>query len=182
RMGGETPKQYRLLAGKPVLRWAVEALIRHPMISAVRVVIGKGQQEQAARALGSLAVGDLIEGGAERADSVRAGLNAVQTDAVLVHDAARPFCPSAVIDRLLARLEFSEGAAPVLPVGDTLARTAETLGDAVDRSGLVRVQTPQAFRLGAVKDAYERREGTSPTGEAAGDRAAGIDVDAGRGD
>ena len=182
RMGGEVPKQYRLLGGKPVLRWAVEALVRHSMISAVRVVIGKGQQDQAARALGGLPIGELIEGGAERADSVRAGLEAVQGDAVLVHDAARPFCPSAVVDRLLARLEFSEGAAPVVPVGDTLARTGETLGDPVDRSGLVRVQTPQAFRLEALKSAYDRWEGPSPTDETTVVRAAGMSVAAVEGD
>jgi 2-C-methyl-D-erythritol 4-phosphate cytidylyltransferase/2-C-methyl-D-erythritol 2,4-cyclodiphosphate synthase len=181
-MGGEIPKQYRLLGGKPVLRWAVEALIRHPMISAVRVVVGKGQQEQAARALSGLAVGELIEGGAERADSVRAGLNVVETDAVLVHDAARPFCPYAVIDRLLARLEFSEGAAPVLPVGDTLARTTEALGEPVDRTDLVRVQTPQAFRLHALKAAYERWEGQAPTDETTVVRAAGMNVAAVEGD
>ena len=66
---------------------------------------------------------------------------------MLVHDAARPFCPPDVIDRLLAALEFHEGAAPVLRVGDTLARAGTELGEPVDRAGLVRVQTPQAFRL-----------------------------------
>ena len=74
-----------------------------------------------------------------------------RSDAVLVHDAARPFCPGAVIDRLVASLEFYEGAAPVLPVGDTLARVGETLGDGIDRGGLVRIQTPQAFRLADLK-------------------------------
>ena len=182
RMGGDVPKQYRMLGGKPVLRWAVEALIGHTMISAVRVVIGKGQQDQAIKALTGLSVGDLIEGGAERADSVRAGLREIATDAVLVHDAARPFCPSGVIDRLLARLEFAEGATPVLPVGDTLARAGDTLGDAVDRSGLVRVQTPQAFRLDALKAAYERWEGPSPTDETTVMRSAGMSVAAVEGD
>ena len=88
-------------------------------------------------------------------------LAAIDGDAVLVHDAARPFCPAAVLDRLLASLEFYEGAAPVLPVGDTLARIGETLGEPVDRSGLVRVQTPQAFRLDALRSAYERWSGPS---------------------
>src|SRR4051794_33222235 len=155
RLGGDVPKQFRLLGGKPVLRWAVESLIRHPAVRAVRVVVGQGQQNRAADALGGLDVGRFIEGGAERADSVRAGLSAIDSDAVLVHDAARPFCPAPVVDRLLASLEFFEGAAPVLPVGDTLARVGETLGDPVDRAGLARVQTPQAFRLGALRSAYE---------------------------
>lgn len=182
RMGGDTPKQFRLLAGKPVLRWAAESLIRHSAVQAVRVVVGQGQQERAAEALNGVDVGDFIEGGAERADSVRAGLAAVEGDAVLVHDAARPFCPSAVVDRLLASLEFFEGAAPVLPVGDTLARIGDTLGEPVDRAGLARVQTPQAFRLGALKSAYELWNGPSPSDETTVVRAAGMKVAAVEGD
>src|SRR5437868_3112342 len=96
RMGGEVPKQFRLIGGKPVLRWAVESLIRHPAVRTARVVVGQGQQERAATALEGLDVGQLINGGAERADSVRAGLAQVKGDAVLVHDAARPFCPTSV--------------------------------------------------------------------------------------
>src|SRR4051812_26198582 len=156
RLGGGTPKQYRSLAGKPVLRWAVEPFLRHPAIRDVRVIVGPGQQSAAAEALGELDVGSLIVGGAERTDSVRAGMDAIQSDAVLVHDAARPFCPAAVIDRLIASLEFFEGAAPVLPVGDTLARASERLDEPIDRNGVVRVQTPQAFRLSALRHAYER--------------------------
>ena len=176
RAGLGVPKQYRMLGGKPVLRWAVESLIRHPAVQSARVVIGKGQQEAAAAAVHGLPVGELIEGGAERADSVRAGLGAISGDAVLVHDAARPFCPAAVVDRLIARLEFFDGAAPVLPVGDTLARTGDSLGEPVDRSGLVRVQTPQAFRLDALRSAYERWSGPSPTDETTVARAAGMSV------
>src|SRR4051812_5019825 len=182
RAGGGVPKQYRLLGGKPVLRRAVEALIRHPAVQSARVVIGKGQRELASAALSGMDVGELIEGGAERADSVRAGLVAVEGDAVLVHDAARPFCPEAVVDRLLASLEFFEGAAPVIPVGDTLARIGETLADPVDRDGLARVQTPQAFRLRALKSAYELWRGPSPTDETTVLRAAGMKVAAVEGD
>ena len=182
RMGGGVPKQFRLLGGKPVLRRAVESLIRHPAVRTVRVVVGKGQQAEATRALDGLRIGELIEGGAERADSVRAGLAAAEGDAVLVHDAARPFCPPAVIDRLLASLEFFEGAAPVLPVGDTLARMGDTLEDPFDRTGVVRVQTPQAFRLGALKAAYDLWRGAAPTDETSVARAAGLKVAAVEGD
>src|SRR5438105_11361736 len=101
RLGGGVPKQYRMLGGKPVLRWAVEAMVRHPAIGTARVVIGQGQEGHARSALEGLEVGPLIEGGRARADSVRAGLDAIGGDAVLVHDAARPFCPPAVIDRLV---------------------------------------------------------------------------------
>jgi 2-C-methyl-D-erythritol 4-phosphate cytidylyltransferase/2-C-methyl-D-erythritol 2,4-cyclodiphosphate synthase len=182
RMGAASPKQFRSLGGKPVLRWAVEALFRHRAVQSVRVVVGRGQQDVAAAALGGLEVGALIEGGAERADSVRAGLAEISGDAVLVHDAARPFCPSPVVDRLLASLEFFEGAAPVLPVGDTLSRVGETLGEPIDRAGLARVQTPQAFRLDALKSAYEQWHGPSPPDETTVVRAAGMKVAAVEGD
>jgi 2-C-methyl-D-erythritol 4-phosphate cytidylyltransferase/2-C-methyl-D-erythritol 2,4-cyclodiphosphate synthase len=182
RLGGGLPKQYRTVAGKPILRWAVEGLIRHPSVQSVRVVIGEGQDEMASRALSGVDVGEFIRGGAERADSVRAGLSQIDGDAVLVHDAARPFCPPAVVDRLLARLEFHEGAAPVLAVGDTLARASDLLGDPVDRSSLVRVQTPQAFRLAALRDSYQRWSGGPATDETTVARAAGFAVAAVEGD
>ena len=182
RLGGGIPKQYRLLGGKPVLRWAVEALTRHPAISAARVVIGEGQSETAAAALQGLEVGPLIEGGPERADSVRNGLAALNGDAVLVHDAARPFCPPAVIDRLVAQLEFFDGVAPALTVGDTLARVGDFLEDPVDRSGMVRVQTPQAFRLDALREVYAAWSGGAPTDETTVARAAGMRVAVVQGD
>jgi 2-C-methyl-D-erythritol 4-phosphate cytidylyltransferase/2-C-methyl-D-erythritol 2,4-cyclodiphosphate synthase len=182
RFGGGLPKQYRLLGGKPVVRRAVEAMLSHPAIAKVRVVIGGGQQALASEALSGLDVGELIEGGAERADSVRAGLALVQGDAVLVHDAARPFCPPQVVDRLIAPLEFFDGAAPVLSVGDTLARASDRLEEAVDRSSVVRVQTPQAFRLAAIRSAYESWSGEAPTDETTVARAAGLIVAAVQGD
>src|SRR4030095_7477044 len=104
RMGDGPPKHFRPIGGKAVLAHAVDALAGHPRIGAVRVVIGPGQEAQAQEVLGSREVGSLIPGGAERADSVRAGLAAVDGEIVLVHDAARPFCPPGVIDRLLAAL------------------------------------------------------------------------------
>ena len=182
RLGGGVPKQYRELAGKPVLRWAVEAMQAHPAVREVRVVIGQGQDALASAALDGLNVGTLVTGGAERADSVRAGLDAVSADAVLVHDAARPFCPPAVIDRLIAPLEFFDGAAPVLAVGDTLARAGTELLEPVDRTGIVRVQTPQAFRIASLKAAYDRWSGPAPTDETTVLRAAGMRVAAVEGD
>ena len=176
RLGG-TPKQFRLLGGKPVLRWAVEALVRHPAVRRTRVVVGKGQEARAAAALEGLDVGELVEGGAERADSVQAGLSAIADDAVLVHDAARPFCPHDVIDRLVAALEFHEGSAPILPVSDTLARSGPSLGEPLDRSALVRVQTPQAARTDALRSAYSAWTGSAaPTDETSVLTAAGMSV------
>ena len=176
RMGGDVPKQFRAIAGKAVLAHAVDALASHPAIDAVRVVIGAGQEEFARHALAGRHVGELIAGGSERADSVRAGLRAIEADKILVHDAARPFCPHDVIDRLLDALDAAEGAVPVLPVADTLARADGLLGEAVERSGLVRVQTPQAFRFTSLVETYLQWSGTSPTDESTVLRAAGRQV------
>jgi 2-C-methyl-D-erythritol 4-phosphate cytidylyltransferase/2-C-methyl-D-erythritol 2,4-cyclodiphosphate synthase len=182
RLGFGMPKQFLPIAGKPMLRWAVEALIHLPAVRSVRVVIGSGHQEAAVSALNGLEVGDFIQGGAERADSVRAGLAAIEGDAVLIHDAARPFCPPNLVDRLLAPLEFYEGAAPVLAIDDTLARIGDELDEPIDRAGLVRVQTPQAFRLDALRAAYDRWTGETPTDETTVIRGAGMRVAAVDGD
>jgi len=176
RMGDGPPKQYRTIGGKPVLAHAVDALASHDRIDAVRVVVGAGQEALAGDALGAREVGPLIVGGAERADSVRAGLAAIACDIVLVHDAARPFCPPAVVDRLLAALENDPAAVPVLPVADTLAKGTEVLGEMVDRSALVRVQTPQAFRLRELIETYANWSGPSPTDESTVVRQAGLRV------
>ena len=157
RMGDGLPKQYRPLGGKAVLAHAVDALAAHPRIGSVRVVIGQGQEQLAETALSGRDVGPLIVGGAERADSVRAGLAAIEGDAILVHDAARPFCPPSVVDRLLTALADDVAAVPALPIADTLATAGGDLGDPVDRSNLVRVQTPQAFRLDSLIDVSLRQ-------------------------
>lgn len=182
RMGSGMPKQYRALGGKPVLRWAAEAFATHPRIDCVRVVIGERQEQLARTALDGIDVGELIHGGEHRSDSVRAGLAASPGEQVLVHDAARPFCPPAVVDRLLDALAGHDGAAPVLPVGDTLARATELLGEPIDRAGAVRIQTPQAFALGALRKAYERWQGDPPTDETSVARAAGLTIAAVAGD
>jgi 2-C-methyl-D-erythritol 4-phosphate cytidylyltransferase/2-C-methyl-D-erythritol 2,4-cyclodiphosphate synthase len=175
-MGGATPKQYRPLAGKPLLRHAVEALIDHPRINAVRVVIGRGQEEQAAVALAGFDVGSPIIGGAERADSVRAGLEALGDGIVLVHDAARPFCPPEVVDRLIEALDKADGSVPVLPVADTLAKGDSELRGTVNRTQLLRVQTPQAFHLEDLRYAYEEAANSAPTDESTIMQHAGLKV------
>ena len=165
RMGG-TAKQFMPLAGKPVLAHSYDRLRAHPAIDDVLIVIGEGQQEALRAALCPVR---FVIGGATRRESVRAGLEALADDkapdAVLIHDAARPFVPPSVIERLVAALDDSAGAVPVLPIADTLARDGESLGETVPRDGLVRVQTPQAFRFAAVLDAHRRW----PEGEATDD-------------
>lgn len=177
RLGGGLPKQYRPLAGQPILAHAARRLASHPAVAEIQVVIGEGQEALAHAAMAGLEVGPFVRGGATRSDSVQAGLAVVKGDAVLVHDAARPFCPHDVIDRLVAALELHEGAAPVLGVSDTLAHSAGDLGGAVDRSGLVRVQTPQAARTDALRSAYARwNAAEAPTDETTVLRAAGMRV------
>ncbi len=175
RMGGDVPKQYRALGGKAVLAHAVDAMTSHPRIDAVRVVIGAGQDTAARAALGVRDVGALITGGAERADSVRAGLAVIGDGIVLVHDAARPFCPTAVIDRLLAALATHDGAVPALPVADTLAKARGTIDAMVDRAHLVRIQTPQAFHVEDLIYAYDEAA-RAPSDESTVMVAAGLKV------
>jgi 2-C-methyl-D-erythritol 4-phosphate cytidylyltransferase/2-C-methyl-D-erythritol 2,4-cyclodiphosphate synthase len=182
RMGGELPKQYRTIGGKSVLAHAVDAMTSHPRIKTVRVVIGAGQEEQAEQALNGRDVGALIVGGAERADSVKAGLAQIDEDIVLVHDAARPFCPPQVIDRLLDALEQGDGSVPVLPVADTLATGARQLDAMIDRAGLLRVQTPQAFHLEDLRYAMEETGGRAATDESSILVEAGLKVVAVEGD
>ena len=186
RLGGGLPKQYRAIGGKPLLRWAVEPFLNHQRIDAVRVVVGEGQEELAAEALNGLNVGDLIIGANERAFSAINGLEELrgQTDYVLVHDAARPFCPLDVVDRLIDALRLRDGAVPVLPASDTLTKITriETLGNWIDRDEVFRVQTPQAFKLDTLARAYEDWRATAPSDEAAYLRAKRIPIAAVAGD
>lgn len=156
RAGGA--KQWRALGGRPVVRWSVEALLATGAREVV-VVTAPGAAIEAERALSGLAGWRAVDGGAERAESVRAGLAALAgapaEEIVLVHDAARPLLTGAVIARLLAALDEADGALPALPVADSLRRGADGLmQDAVERDGLYRAQTPQAFRREMLDRAY----------------------------
>lgn len=179
RAGGDRPKQYRRLGGKPVIVHAVDRLLRAG-VDEVRVVIGAGHDSLYAEALGGRPLPAPVAGGAERRQSVRNGLEAIAAgggaDIVLIHDAARPFLPAAVADRLRGALVRAAGAVPVLPVVDTLATSRSGLGETVDRSGLVRVQTPQAFRFGAILAAHRAWPGGDASDDAQIARAAGLDV------
>lgn len=172
RLGGDVPKQFLPLGGVPVIARAVDAFAGMPVF----VVIGDDQRALAEAALGARDV-TLVIGGAERQDSVRAGLQAIgNAKRVLIHDAARCLLRRAVIERLLAALDTHDGAVPVLPVADTVARADTMLGETVDRSGLVRVQTPQAFRFDAIMTAHARWDGGVATDDAQMARAAGFSV------
>ena len=180
RAGGDTPKQYRRVGVKPLLAHAVDYL-RAAGIDDIYVAIGGGQEELCRAALGGSALPSLVVGGETRRESVRNGLEAIAADgggsAVLIHDAARAFLPAEVVQRLLSALERADGAVPVLPVVDSLARAEAALGQPVSRAGLVRVQTPQAFRFEPILAAHRAWSADAePTDDAQVAQAAGIEV------
>ncbi|MEZ6031160.1 MAG: bifunctional 2-C-methyl-D-erythritol 4-phosphate cytidylyltransferase/2-C-methyl-D-erythritol 2,4-cyclodiphosphate synthase [Hyphomonadaceae bacterium] len=157
RLGGQVPKQFLPLAGKPVLLWSIEATLRCNKIAALVVVAPEGLMDQTRALLPPDARVRVVAGSPNsRTESVRNGLAALaQTPPrhVLIHDAARPGLSPDVIDELLTALETADAAAPALPVSDALKRTGSSL-QTVDRSDLVRVQTPQAFRWDVISRAY----------------------------
>jgi 2-C-methyl-D-erythritol 4-phosphate cytidylyltransferase/2-C-methyl-D-erythritol 2,4-cyclodiphosphate synthase len=181
RLGGDLPKQYRPIGGKAMLAHAVDALARHPRITDVRVVVGAGQESLASDALAGREVGPLIVGGATRQQSVLRGLEALAAsgapELVLIHDAARPFCPPDVIDRLLAALRAEAAAVPALPAADTLMRgKGKHLGETVDRTHLNRIQTPQAFHFARILEAHRAKASESFTDDSTLARAAYVGV------
>lgn len=163
RAGGEQPKQFRRVRGRSLIAHCHRAFAAHPAIDAIVIVIAEGQEDLARQALAGcdLAGTRFVTGGASRRDSVGNALAALAAHAapsyVLVHDAARPFLPEAVLARLLTALDDADGAIPVLPVVDTVARAdGDRLGETVPRDSLRRVQTPQAFRFSALVAAHEQ--------------------------
>jgi 2-C-methyl-D-erythritol 4-phosphate cytidylyltransferase/2-C-methyl-D-erythritol 2,4-cyclodiphosphate synthase len=173
RAGGEVAKQWRDLAGRPVARWSAEALLGAGA-EALVLVVRPGDEPLAEAALAGLPRWRLACGGSDRIDSVRAGLDAlsgVAPEAVLVHDAARPFVARPHVDALLAALGGAAGAVPALPVADTLKRREGDAVSTVDRAGLFRAQTPQAFRYPDLVAAYA----AWPAGEAPTDDAAVVE-------
>ena len=180
RAEGDMPKQYQSVRGKPMLRHSFEAFARHPAVGRICVVIGDGQEELAACCLEGLDTPVFVRGGATRRESVRNALEAMANEApdlVLIHDAARPFLSGTVIDDLLSALETHKAAVPTLPVVDSLARGADIMDATVERDGLWRIQTPQAFHFDAILSAHRTWDASS---EASDDArmamAAGHDV------
>jgi 2-C-methyl-D-erythritol 4-phosphate cytidylyltransferase/2-C-methyl-D-erythritol 2,4-cyclodiphosphate synthase len=180
RFGGGMPKQYRLLAGRPVLRHSLERLLGHPRIDAVKVVLQPEHRafyDEASRGLRLL---EPVPGGGTRQESVRRGLESLVDLAprhVVVHDAVRPLADAGTVDRVLAALERSDGAIAASPVADTLKRAGAggRVTETVDRAGLWRAQTPQAFRFDAILSAH-RSAAATHTDDAGVAEAAGLDV------
>ncbi|MDX1710137.1 MAG: bifunctional 2-C-methyl-D-erythritol 4-phosphate cytidylyltransferase/2-C-methyl-D-erythritol 2,4-cyclodiphosphate synthase [Rhodovibrionaceae bacterium] len=183
RYGGEAPKQYAPLLGRPVLRHALEALLAHNAVEAVRAVIHEDDRQAYEGAVEGLALLPPVEGGASRQDSVRLGLESLAElapDAVAIHDAARPFLPADVIDRLLQAIETGPAAIAALPLADTLKRAdgEAAVVETVPREGLWRAQTPQAFRYQAILAAHRQAQnaGLDFTDDAAVAENAGLPV------
>ena len=169
RVGGDIPKQFRLLRSKPIIRWSIEALAQAGA-DVIVTVIAPETRAEAEAALSGIEGVRFVPGGATRQESVRAGLEALADaapSAVLIHDAARPDLPREVIARLLAALAEQPGAIPVLPVVDSLAVAG---GDGVmtgkaEREALRRVQTPQAFRYPDILAAHRKWAGAPDAGD-----------------
>ena len=182
RAGGGIPKQYRVLAGRPVLAWSIEALAG-ASVGPIVVAINRDHEAQFASATKDGSVVLRVLGGETRTASVRSGLDALAANApdiVLIHDAARPGVSAELIQQLVAEIEAgADGAAPALPLADSLRRIdgqKRVVGEA-DRAGLMAVQTPQAFRFAKLRDAYARlASDAAPTDDIAVAVAAGLDV------
>jgi len=186
RLGGEIPKQYREIAGAPLMEHTLRALLESPDIRGI--VVALDPSDRRADAIDSLADVRVqtTPGGAERADSVMAGLELLATegaeeDWVLVHDAARPCLPLESLTALIDRARQSgQGVILAEPVADTLKQVGEDgqISGTVDRQSLWRAQTPQLFPLFALRAALGRclEEGLSVTDEAMAMERAGEPV------
>lgn len=144
------------VGGRAMLERCVDGLLASGAVDEVVVVVGADQLERAATLVGPGAT--VVQGGAERTDSVRAGLAAVDAaDWILVHDAARPLTPPDMIARIVAELHTGRGAViPAVAVADTI-KSIDIHGDVIgtpDRAGLRAVQTPQGFAADVLRRAY----------------------------
>ena len=149
RMGTDGNKVLLSLLGRPVLAYAIDPFLRSPRIDEVVVVARPGEELAVLRAVGRFATSvQVVAGGRRRIDSALAGVRATGGEIVLIHDGARPFPSQRLVDRVIDAVVGHAAAVPVVPCVDAMRRMNANgvLGEAVDRSGLVRVQTPQGFR------------------------------------
>ena len=160
--GVPDPKQYRLVAGVPVLSRTAQAFLEHPAVSQVLVVIHPDHAERyAALDLAHPNLMSRVIGGPTRQASVLEGLKTLaplRPDLVLIQDAARPFVTPALIDNVITALDQHEGALPALPVTDTIKRTldGQLVATTEDRNQLAAAQTPQGFRFSPIFSAHMR--------------------------
>lgn len=162
RAGGEKPKQYQLIGGKPVIWWTLKAFLDHPGVAYVQPVIGEGQEAMFAEAVSGLDVPRPVIGGATRQDSCRIGIEAVGRHApakVLVHDAARPFVSRGLISHVIAWLEHFPAVVPGMPIAETLKfAPGGIVARTVDRASMWSAQTPQGFAYQGILAAHRKAE------------------------
>lgn len=151
RFGGPIPKQYRDLDEQPVIRHTAAALLHHPGIDAVQVLIHPADRRLYERATDGLSLLPPLIGGSSRQETVHLGLEgiaALDPAKVLVHDAVRPLVEQATITAVLDALDTEPCAIAALAVSDTLKRCDERrVSGTVNRASLWRAQTPQGFRF-----------------------------------
>lgn len=183
RVGGDVPKQFREIAGIPLLLRAIRPFSTHPDVGHIIVVVPGADHDRPPGWLVE-ATGErlqLVAGGATRRESVAAGLAALPPECrvVLVHDGARPFPPVSVIDGGIAVARAGRSAVPAVPLADTLKR-ADACGlvlGTVPRAGLWRIQTPQAFPREVLERAHAQ---VQPEGLEATDDAMLVELYGGR--
>ncbi|MFV0284940.1 MAG: 2-C-methyl-D-erythritol 4-phosphate cytidylyltransferase, partial [Demequina sp.] len=176
RLGADVPKALVEVQGRPLVAWAVEAVLQ--VADAVVVTAPSAHLAEFRAAVPRATV---VAGGAERQESVAAGLAALPAEAsiVLIHDAARAFQPATVMRALVAAVEAgADGAVPVVPVVDTLVAASRDggLGATVDRDALRAVQTPQVFTMAAATAAHAQAADAAATDDAQLALAAGFRV------
>ncbi|HEX4174380.1 MAG TPA: 2-C-methyl-D-erythritol 4-phosphate cytidylyltransferase [Acidimicrobiales bacterium] len=161
-------KQFLSLGGRPVVEWAVTAC--RPVSAGVVLVVPAKLWETPRQ--GAHGADVVVVGGDTRAASVRSGLEAVpdNADVIVVHDAARPLAPPALFAAVLEALheEGVAGAVPGLPPSDTIKVVDPSMNvtNTLDRTSLVAVQTPQAFRADALRNAHSRARDAVATDDA----------------
>ena len=162
RVAGDELKQFRWVAGKPMLLHSVQKFQARADVAMVVVVLPFEHVGDPPAWLFQCDTERLLlsVGGRERGDSVRNGLEDIPTGAeiVVIHDAARPLVTNSIIDSVIAEARKGHGAAPGLAVTDTLKRVNDdgVIVETIDRSGVVRVQTPQAFPRNMIEAAHAR--------------------------
>ena len=173
RLGGTTPKQLKLLAGRPVLEHSVAAFERAPGVDEIMLVMPAGLIAEAARILGGRysKLGEIIEGGADRPGSTKSAIDALsrrfhpgespageEPDCnVLFHDAARPLVDQRIIADCVACLQEHQALGVVVPTADTIVEVTDGVMTSIPpRESLARCQTPQGFRLSVIRLAYQR--------------------------
>jgi 2-C-methyl-D-erythritol 4-phosphate cytidylyltransferase len=164
RFGGLEKKPFVHLGGRPIWQRSAELFWTRPDVSTVYLVISSEDRDEFRSRFGhviAFANAEIVEGGAERADSIANALTAVphRVEFVAVHDAVRPLATSELIDTVFAAALSSGAAIPAIPVVDTLKRSNpnNTIEQTVPRDGLYQAQTPQVFRREWLVNAYAHR-------------------------